>query len=167
FADRQGNLYALYRSATEMVNRDMYLLVSHDRGQSFQGADISKWNVGYCVMSTEGFAEEPDSVVAAWETEKQVYFGRVDPASGKMSVAVAAPRPAGGRKHPAGAANARGETLFVWTEGMGWNKGGSVSWQLFDKSGRPEGEKGQMSGVPVWSLVAAFAHPDGGFTVVY
>ena len=71
------------------------------------------------------------------------------------------------RKHPTVAANARGETLLVWTEGMGWERGGSLAWQVFDRDGRPTAEKGRIPGVPVWSLVAAFARPDGGFTVIY
>jgi hypothetical protein len=65
------------------------------------------------------------------------------------------------------AANARGQTILAWTEGMGWQKGGSVSWQVFDENGKPIGEIGRARGVPTWSLVAVFASPDGSFTVVY
>ena len=50
---------------------------------------------------------------------------------------------------------------------MGWKKGGSVAWQLFDKAGKPTHEHGHADGVPVWSLVSTFARADGGFTVVY
>ena len=32
-----------------------------------------------------------------------------------------------GRKHPVVAGNARGETILAWTEGVGWNRGGSVA----------------------------------------
>jgi len=167
FADRSGALYVLYRSATEMIHRDMYLLVSRDKGESFQGEDISKWNVGYCVMSSEAFAESSTSVLAVWETEKQAYFARIDPASGKISAPLRAPGAAENRKYPAVAANAKGETLFVWTEGMGWKKGGRVTWQLYDKSGKPTPEHGAADGVPTWSLVATFAHSDNSFTIVY
>jgi hypothetical protein len=45
FADPNGTAYILYRSATEKVHRDMYLLVSHDRGAHFQGARIHPWTV--------------------------------------------------------------------------------------------------------------------------
>jgi len=166
FVDRNGILYVLYRSATETVHRDIYLLISRDRGSTFDGSDISAWNVGYCVMSSESFTESPAGVLAAWETEKQVYFGRIDPATGKLTP-VAAPGAGENRKYPAVAANAKGETLFVWTEGMGWKKGGSLAWQVYDKDGRPTQEHGKADGVPVWSLVAALARPDGGFTIVY
>jgi hypothetical protein len=167
FADRKGTLYVLYRSATEIVHRDMYLMVSKDHGQTFEGTDVSKWNVGYCVMSSEAFAQGPVGVLAAWETEKQAYYGRVDPATGKMSTPVAAPGAGDNRKHPAVAGNAQSETLFAWTEGMGWKKGGTLAWQVYDKSGQATAEHGKVAGVAVWSLVAAFTRPDGGFTIVY
>ena len=166
FVDRNGILYVLYRSATETVHRDIYLLISRDHGQSFAGSDISPWNVGYCVMSSESFAESAAGIWAAWETEKQVYFGRIDPAGAKLSP-IAAPGTGENRKYPAVAANAKGETLFVWTEGVGWKKGGSLAWQVYDKDGQPTQEHGKADGVPVWSLVAAFARPDGSFTIVY
>jgi hypothetical protein len=167
FADRSGALYVLYRSATEMVHRDMYLLVSRDKGQTFQGEDISKWNVGYCVMSSESFSSGPKGVLAAWETEKQAYYGRIDPATERLSTPIAAPGSGENRKYPAVAANAHGETIFVWTEGMAWKKGGRLAWQVYDKSGKATADHGQAEGVPAWSLVAVFARPDGGFTIVY
>lgn len=166
FADRNGILYVLYRSATETVHRDIYLLVSRDRGRVFEGSDTSPWNVGYCVMSSESFAENRTGVWAAWETEKQVYFSRINPATGMLSP-IAAPGIGDNRKYPAVAANAKGETLLVWTEGMGWKKGGSLAWQIYDADGRPTLDHGKADGVLVWSLVAAFAGPDGRFTIVY
>jgi hypothetical protein len=45
FADSKGTVYVLYRSAKEKVNRDMYLLVSHDRGASYRGTLIHRWKV--------------------------------------------------------------------------------------------------------------------------
>ena len=167
FADSKGNLYALYRSARETVHRDIYLLFSPDHGRSFTSADIHPWNIGACVMSEESFAEGPYGVVAAWETERQVYFARVDRATGRIGPLEAAPGEAKGRKFPALAVNARGETLLAWTEGMGWKKSGSVAWQIFDRNGRPLGDRGEAPGVPVWSLVTAVARPDGGFDVIY
>jgi hypothetical protein len=167
FADRKGTVYVLYRSATETVHRDIYLLVSSDKGQTFQGEDISKWNIGACVMSSASFAESPAGVLGAWETEKQAYFGRIDRASGKIALPVAAPGAGQNRKFPAVAGNSQGETMFAWTEGMGWKKGGELEWQVYDKTGKPTAERGKINGVPVWSLIAVFARPDGGFTVMY
>jgi hypothetical protein len=71
------------------------------------------------------------------------------------------------RKHPTFAANDTAETLLVWTKGKVWDRGGSLAAQVFDRSGKPTRDKGQADSVPVWSLVAVFARPDGGFTIVY
>ena len=167
FADRDNNVYALYRSATEVVHRDIYLLYSNDRGATFRGTDISQWNIGACTMSMEALSESAAGALAAWETMGNVFYGVINPANGRMFTTVAAPGEARGRKYPSVAGNLRGETLLAWTEGMKWGTGGSVAWQVFDKNGEPEGETGHAEGVPSWSLVAAFANPDGGFTVVY
>lgn len=166
-SDRKGNLYVLYRSATHETDRDTYLLVSKDRGEKFQSDQVQKWSIRACPMSSFALAETPDRVLAAWETEEQVYFTRIDRETGKRSESVPAPGTGKGRKHPAVAANDRGETIFVWTEGMGWNRGGSVAWQVFDKDGKPTAEKGRSDGVPTWSLVTVFTRPDGGFTIIY
>ena len=45
FADSHGTVYALYRSATAKVNRDIYLLTSTDRGSAFQGRALDRWKV--------------------------------------------------------------------------------------------------------------------------
>ena len=50
---------------------------------------------------------------------------------------------------------------------MGWNQGGSLAWQVYDKAGQPTSEKGTADGVPTWSLVAVFVRPDGSLTVIY
>jgi hypothetical protein len=167
FADTKGSVYLLYRSATEQVHRDMNLLISTDHGAQFQGEDISPWEIGGCPMSAAAFAESGSGVLAAWETKGQVYYTRIDPQTGKRAQPVGAPGSSRGRKYPAVAGNAKGETILVWTEGMGWNRGGSLAWQVYDQTGKPTSEKGTADGVPTWSLVAVFARPDGGFTVIY
>lgn len=169
-AGRNGssNVYLLYRSATEHVNRDMFLLASADGGRTFRGQKVHSWKIGACPMSTAHLGAGGDRVVAAWETEWQVYFTTVDPATFELTPPVAAPAADGvKRKHPVVARNARGETLLAWTEGTGWKQGGSLAWQLYDRAGKPLGETGRAPGVAVWSLAAVFAAPDGNFTVIY
>jgi hypothetical protein len=165
FADRQGTVYALYRGAKTEEQRDMFLVTS--AGQGFKIDNVHPWHVNFCPMSSEAFAEGPDFVTAAWETNGQVYFARIDPATGKRSAPVAAPGAANERKHPALAVNTRGEVLLAWTEGMGWNRGGRVAWQVFNRDGTPTTVHGRTVGVPVWSLVAAYLRPDGRFAVMY
>jgi len=167
FADHQGTVYLLYRSATASVHRDMYLLRSTRGGADFRGDKVHEWKTGNCPMSSAAFSESAATVLAAWETAGQVYYVRVDPATGKRSAPIGAPGAAKGRKHPALAANARGDLILVWTEGIGWNRGGSAAWQVYDKDGKPTDYRGQADGVPTWSLLAVFARPDGSFVVLY
>lgn len=166
FADENGALYILFRGATEKVNRDEVLMVSQKGGQGFQIVNKDAWNTPACPMSSASFTEAPGRTIAAWETEGQVHFASLDKATLKPSTPAAPPGSAK-RKHPVAAGNAKGETLLVWTEGTGWERGGSVAWQGFDASGKPTAEKGSRPGVPVWGLVSAFARPDGTFTVLY
>jgi hypothetical protein len=167
FADRDDTVYLLFRAATEVVHRDMYLLSSVDRGQSFHGSDVAAWNIGACVMSSAAFVQAGPDVLAGWESEKQVFFGKVDHRTHKVDNSNAAPGAAKNRKYPALAVNRNGETLFAWTDNMSWAKGGRVEWQLYDRAFHAQGVSGQADGVPAWSLVAAFARPDGNFTVVF
>ena len=167
FSDSEGRVQVLYRSATEQVHRDIYLLASKDRGRTFASQILDRWNLARCPMSSAAFAEGPSRVVAGWETAGHVHFGRLDPATGLVADRLSPPRVADAQKHPAVTVNRRGETLLVWTEGTGWNRGGSVAWQLYDATGIATEVRGSRDGVPVWSLVTAFASPDGNFTIVY
>jgi hypothetical protein len=166
FADSQGNVFALYRGASEKVNRDEILLVSRNHGADFDISLAHPWKIASCPMSSASFSETKTGVLAAWETEGKVYFTRLNPKTLKAAEPVS---PAGGigRKHPVAVGNKKGEVLLVWTEGTGWSKGGAVAWQLYDESGKPTSEKGRTEGVPVWSLATAFAKEDGGFVIIY
>ena len=55
--------------------------------------------------------------------------------------------------NPRVAINDAGELLSVWAEGVGWQKGGALAWQLFDRSGQPTAEKGVVEAA---SFVAGF-----------
>ena len=168
-ADRLGNVFILYRSAMNTINRDMYVLTSKDKGQSFKAAKLDKWEVGQCVMSSASFHTGSDSTLASWETEHQVKFARVDRLLPRSLSSVAAPKLSEQtRKHPVLCTNSTGQVILAWTEGTGWQKGGSVAWQIFDENGNPVADgAGQADGVPVWGLAAVFTGPNDEFTVVY
>jgi hypothetical protein len=167
FADRRGGMYVLFRSAFDVMNRDMYLLTSRDLGAHFSGRRIDRWDVGACVMSTQAFAEGASGIFTAWETKGQIYMGRIDPDRGNVSSVAAVPGDDRTRKHPALAVGADGDVLLAWTEGTAWNKGGTAAWQLFGANARPIGESGRAGGVPVWGRVAAYPRPGRGFALVY
>jgi hypothetical protein len=164
FADSAGNVFALYRAATEMTNRDETLLLSRDHGANFEIAYSHGWKLAACPMSSAFLSETPAGVLAAAETHGRVFFVRVDPKTGKVSKPVS---PEAKAKHPIAVGNAKGEVLLAWTEGTAWAKGGAVAWQVYDSSGNPTSEKGRANGVPTWSLVAAVAKPDGSFVIIY
>lgn len=166
FADSAGHVFALYRAAAGKVNRDETLLVSRNRGQTFEVINEHHWKLATCPMSSAALTESKAGTIAAWETAEQVYFVTVDPKSWQVSRPVAPPG-FSKRKHPAAAANQNGDVLLAWTEGTSWQKGGSVAWQVFDASGNATTEKGRAPGVPVWGLVATVAQPDGTFVIYY
>jgi hypothetical protein len=119
-------------------------------------------------MSSEAFAEGPSGLYTAWDTGGQVYFARIKSGTAAISEPVAAPGAGNQRKHPALAVNKKGEVILAWTEGTGWERGGSLAWQVYDKNGRPTAEHGRLaSGIPVWSMPAVIAEPDGRFTIFH
>ena len=161
FAGRQGDVSVLYRSATESVHRDIYLLRSRNRGASFQGRLMGRWEINACPMSSMDIAANGAATVGAWANGGQVYWSRLD---GSRKPA-AAPAEGKGRKHPRIAINRSGEVLLVWTEGTGWQKGGSLAWQVFGRAGEPVGDAGRADGIPAWSFGAAVALSGGQFAI--
>src|SRR4051794_5960923 len=166
-ADSRGVLYALYRAATGNVDRDMILLTSRDRGEHFEGVSLQPWRVTTCPMSSESLVESGADVLAAWETKGQVSFARIDSRTLEPSRPVSPPG-GGNRKHPAVAANAEGETILVWAEDTGWQRGGPLAGRVFARWGGPTREGGRVGGgTPVWGLAPVVARPDGGFAIIH
>ena len=161
-------LYLLYRAARDNVGRDMILLTSRGRGGHFRGETLHPWRLDGCPMSLPALARADRGVFAAWETKGQVYFAAIDPASGRRSDPVAPPGGKGDRKLPAVAVNRRGETILAWAEGTGWQRGGDLAWQVFDREGKPTVAHGRVEGgIPVWGVPTVVARPDGDFTILH
>ena len=163
FADSKGTVRALYRSATEDIHRDIFLLTSQDRGWSFTGRKLHTWEINACPMSSMSFAEGAGTVAGAWETGGQVYFENL---TKTIASPVSAPGDGKGRKHPRVAIAPNGEILLVWTEGTGWQRGGSLAWQLFGPDGKTVGEIHSQPAVPTWSFGAVAVKPNG-FVVLF
>src|SRR5437868_6296384 len=79
-----------------------------------------------CPMSSASLSEGKENTLAAWETAGQVYYANGNQKTMKVSKTISPIRGAA-RKHPVALANANGDTLFLWTEGTGWAKGGAVA----------------------------------------
>jgi hypothetical protein len=160
-----GDLHLLYRSARKNVNRDIYSLVSTDRGATFTSERLHGWEIGACPMTSMSIVPRRP-VLRAWETEGQVYFSDARNTAAPQSPAVE-PGETPRRKHPRLAVNSSGTVLLVWADGTAWSRGGSVAWQAFARDGRPGQVKGSQSGLPAWSFAAVVARPDGSFVVFY
>jgi hypothetical protein len=163
FVDSKGIVRVLYRSATENVHRDIYLLTSQDHGRSFEGRTLHPWEINACPMSSMAFGEADGKIEGAWETGRQVYFENLEDVN---AAPVRAPEGSKSHKHPRIAISPNGYTLMVWTEDTGWARGGSLAWQLYDASGQRIGEKHTAGSLPAWSFGAVIAKP-GGFITIY
>ena len=163
FADSQGTVRALYRTATENIHRDIYLLAAPTSGNQFTGRKLDTWELNACPMTSMDFAQSGDKIEGAWETAGQVYFEDLTAAN---AVRISAPVGGQNHKHPRIAVAPDGATLLAWTEGAGWARGGSLAWQLYDAAGKPVGETHTAPGLPAWSFGAVAAKP-GGFLILY
>jgi hypothetical protein len=165
-ATTEGVLYVVYRAATDSVHRDTVLLVSKDRGDTFALRKVEPWDINACPMSLFSLTPGVPGAIAAWETKGRASWARVA-ADGGLTLPTAVPT-GSGQKYPIALTSATHETLVVWVEGAGWEKGGDLAYQRYGAQDAPIGERGFLPGaIPVWSLAAAVARPDGSFVVIY
>jgi hypothetical protein len=170
FIDARGLLYVLYRAAGENVNRDTTLLISHNKGKSFEQKTLARWKLDACPLTVYSITQGPSAtapILGAWKNQEQVYYAALNIEGKSLSGPISPAGSGNNRKYPVIVANAKGETLFAWTEGTAWGKGGSLMWQVFDQNGKPVGEKGYSDGVAPWSLLTAFAQANGNFVLMF
>ena len=164
--DAAGALYILYRGAWQGDDRAMYLL----RGQAFERRFthtlLERWRIAACPMSTSAAAPTSNGIAIGWETDGEVAWAVVNDHAQTSIRPIHPPHPGDHRKHPAVAMALNGSVLFVWTEGTGWNRGGSLHWQEFDSAGRPTDVHGNVEGVPTWSRASVVADADG-YMIIY
>ena len=161
--DPKGRLQILYRSAGAMIHRDAMWLTIGPQGASAP-VQLQPWELPACPMTTFAMAATPAGIVAAWETQQQIYSAVLDPDHRTLS-AVAPMAGAAVRKHPSVAINSAGDRLIAWTEGTAWARGGTVAWALLSPKGAPMARASSAGAVPVWGLVSAIARPDRTFVV--
>ena len=165
--DGEGVIHVSYRGAGENVRRGMRLLTSVDQGRNFTDQLIHPWELNACPIATTTLTAGPDGTLVAWETDGQVYFADVDRIGEDEPVS-----PPGEadfrRKNATVAANDKGDVLLAWGDGPGWQSGGTLHWQLFDRSGRPRGDAGVGSSpIPARSVPTIAVRADGSFVVVF
>jgi hypothetical protein len=60
-----------------------------------------------------------------------------------------------------------GQSVVVWAEGTGWQRGGGLAGQSLDKSGKATDQHGRVDrGIPVWGLPTAVPTPEG-FVIIH
>jgi hypothetical protein len=167
---RGKHVWCIYRGAADSTHRGLFLLASHDHGETFAGAELAPMTLGVCLMSTANFAPVGRSdALVAWETLGQVSFGRVTPDGVRVHPKTDAPDDVKNQKHPTLVVSPnREEILLTWTEGMKFGHGGQLVWQVYNNNGEPEPDGyGRVDGVPAHSLPAAFCNGQGEFTILY
>jgi hypothetical protein len=161
-----SQVLVMYRSAENGMNRDMQLLSSTDGGRTFTSTLLTRWAVAQCPMSSASLTRTKDGFLAAWETQGQISVAAID-RRGKVARAIQPGGPTENRKHPVTAVNARGETLLVWAEGTGWNRGGKLAWLVIDASGKAGPVRTERNGIATWSFAAPIANHDGSFVILH
>lgn len=167
-AATHGAVAILYRSATLDGNRDSELLLSTNYGKSFSAQVTEPWHISTCPMSTHALQPIGDGFRGAWERQGRIGYAEIRLGAVMPLKVFQAGEGAQGCKHPTFAASAAGEekVLLAWTEGTGWERGGTLAWGCFDGQGR-QTASGREQGVPVWSYAAAVPEPGGDFTLIY
>lgn len=172
--DGAGTTRALYRGFAPPDHRDMFLLSSD--GRMFERTRLEGWRLGACPMSTSSIStaaardddgDDEGVVTLAWETAGGVAWATVDRTTGTVSEPIRPPSPGEQRKHPVVAPAADGRVLFVWTEGMAWNQGGTLHWQEYNQRRQPTGVHGSTGDIPAWSRPAVVVDRQGSFTILY
>jgi hypothetical protein len=162
--DATGAANILFRSATDGLSRDAAWLTL--AGAAAKPVVLQTWTLNACPMSTFALTRDGPALAAAWETEQQIYYSRLNPGMRTFSAPVAMDGPPG-RKHPSVATNTAGVTLVSWTEGTGWARGGTLAWEAIDREGKRLTARSNAAAVPVWGLVAVVARQDGSFLILH
>jgi hypothetical protein len=159
--DSRGRAFILFRGARELVHRGTHRLEPTPDGAGFQRRLLQEWTSGACPMSLPALNPGAAGIQCAWETGGELWGQGSPDAAPTLLV------PGPGARHPSLASNVRGETLLVWSEGTGWNRGGTLGWRLFDAEGKPTAAGGTRPDLPVWSFPAVATRSDGTFVVAY
>lgn len=163
--DGTGGVLALLRVATDNAERDQFLARIGPKVEAVQGQRLSPWKTPTCPMSTCTAVRVGKRVWLAWETEGQVSWCEM--AGSEPGKRIDAPGNGANRKHPAIAVDAQGRLCLAWLEGSGWNRAGTLRWQVWGADGEPVGSTGDGGRLAVWNFAAVAARPGGGFIIIH
>ncbi len=180
-----GVIYVLYRldraaDAGEGQGgrpRDMRALSSDDGGESFRSSFVSNLKSARDPASGASLYAGPNSMLAAWEAQGQVFWSHFEDDNRKVSLPVQVKRKMDDvwRTRPVVAANSGREILLAWFEvpraGPGQrpepDAAPVLAWQVWDKKRNMPLENGLAPEPPGSSPPAVVVRADRGFTIVY
>jgi hypothetical protein len=162
-ADDKGTLYLAYRVAPNGVDRDSFVLISNDRGNTFSSTPLDKWKLRACPGSAYSFASDGHQTFVSYRNQDDVFCQPT-----KKSTPIALPDSSMKRRAAVMTSNQKGLTLMAWTEGDNFNKPHALAWQIYDKEGETVGEGGKLDDAfQRWGLPAAFVNGQGGFVILH
>jgi hypothetical protein len=166
---KDGTIYLAYRAATgkaENSKKPSVLLASKDGGKTFSHITLEEWDKAGCPGSAYSLSEGKAGIFVGWRTEGTVKYANIATADTPVDSKITA-----NTRIPVVVANGTGDVLFVWSA-MPENleKGAShIVYQVYDKDGNAISEKGVIrnGGAKSFGHAAAWANPDGSFTILY
>lgn len=162
--DTSGALHVSFRASVDGIHKDMVLLASTDRGETYEDRLLDTWEHPGCPTSGTYLAPGSANTLVAWETKGVVFLGDVE---GAMRP-VAMPRSASLQKHPTLAVNHEGEALVAWIELSKKPVRKSLEWRVFDANGKPTSVRSEKRVILTnTNSPGVAARPDGTFVVVY
>lgn len=153
----------LYRGAEGLSERGLVELHSRDGAMTFTSRPVDRWSLNQCPMTTTRLA--PGADLAVWSTRGRIWATSL----GSSGLPDSTPISPESRQanHPTVARSPDGRILVAWTEGTGWQRGGSLAWSERDRLSPTWTPVERRPGVPVWGSPTAVCESDGQFTVWY
>jgi hypothetical protein len=71
--DEKGQLYLAYRVAPNGVDRDSFVLISDDQGQTFSSTPLDKWKLRACPGSAYSFASDGHQTFVSYRNKDDVF----------------------------------------------------------------------------------------------
>jgi hypothetical protein len=161
--DSKGDMYIVYRNSVRTSpgswDKDTFLMVSRDAGQSWDKSLVQKWEKCGCPGALYSMASGAEGVYMGFSTRGTSSFAKV----GKQLKINPAPGSGKSSTRPMVATNKKGDVLFCWVEVQ------DVVWQMYDKNGNALANvAGRLNGVAAkWSNAAVVATDSGDFQLYY
>jgi hypothetical protein len=176
--DVVGKVYVLYRTAFEVkpgvksLMRGIRLLSSDDHGAEFKASWVDPERATRDPRSSAGLTQEPQTTLATWDSDGQVYWALVRRQVDKVNLPMNPHAEEGEvevvRSEPAGAGGGT-EIFMVWLERPKEDPAApaKLAWRVWMREGRAPIGGGFAPDAPGPATPIAFPRKEHGFTVIY